>query len=51
MAPGISNDKTGAFTTPKTGRPEIDRQVAKLQAEDAQHLADLRRQAEQAKRG
>lgn len=49
-APGVSNDPRGVLDTPKTGIAAIDRQVAKLEAEDAKHLADLRRQSEQAKR-
>jgi hypothetical protein len=49
-APGVSNDPRGVLDTPKTGIASIDQQVQKSQAEDERHLADLRRQSEQAKR-
>lgn len=46
MAPGITNDKTGAFDTPRTGIAEIDRQTERLQAQDETRIAVGARQAQ-----
>jgi hypothetical protein len=45
-AAGVSNDKTGALDTPKTGIPAIDEQAAKLQAEDQRRKSEAAREAE-----
>ena len=44
MAPGITNDPRGVQDTPRSGIAAIDRQVAKLQREDAARLAAAERQ-------
>ena len=46
MAPGITRARTARRTRPKGGIASIDRQTAKLQAEDSARLAAANRKVE-----